>query len=145
MLELGLVFGARQPGVADVVARVEVGVVGPHRPALVERHVCEPLAVARYQVQAALHVGHELLGRRRLALEDHHRRDVHMRGGVVLQVQEGRVQRRQAVGVGHTPTSRRSSRDLESFFKMPSGSETRQIDLVAGNTWFLACVTCNTL
>ena len=93
--------GLRQRGVADVVARVEVRVVGPHRPALPERHVREALAVARHEVQAADDVVDELLRRRRLALEDHHRRDVHVRGRVVLQVQERRVERRQAVGVGH--------------------------------------------
>ncbi len=102
LLERGVVGRARQRGVADVVARVEVRVVGPHRPALPERHVGEALAVARHQVQAAEDVIDELLRRRRLALEHHHRRHVHVRGRVVLQVQEGRVQRGQAVGVGHS-------------------------------------------
>ena len=101
LLQRRLIRRPRQRGVADVVARVEVRVVGPHRPALAERDVGQPLAVARHQVQPAEHVIDQLLRRRRLALEDHHRRDVHVRGRVVLEMQERRVQRGQAVGVGH--------------------------------------------
>ncbi len=100
-LERRLVAGPRQRGVADVVVGVEVGVVRPHRPPLLERHVGQPLAVARHEVQAALHVIDELLRCRRAALEDHHRRHVHVRGGVILQVQEGGVEAGQAVGVCH--------------------------------------------
>ena len=91
-----------QRGVADVVVRVEVGVVGPHRAPLIERHVRQALAVARHEVQAALHVLDELLRRRRTAFEDHHRRHVHVRGGVILQVQEGGVEAGEAVGVCHS-------------------------------------------
>ena len=100
-LQRGVVGRLRQRGVADVVVGVEVRVVGPHRPALAERDVGEPLAVARHEVQARLDVLDELRVRRRRALEDHHRRDVHVRGRVVLEVQERRVQRGQAVRVGH--------------------------------------------
>ena len=101
LLQCGVVGGSWQGGVADVVARVEMRVVGPYRPALPERHVGKPLAIARHQVQAAEDVIDELLRRGRLALEDHHRRDVHVRGRVVLQVQERGIERGQAVWVGH--------------------------------------------
>ena len=100
-LERGVVGRLRQRGVADVVVGVEVRVIGPHRPALVERNVGQALAVARHQVQAADDVLDELLQRRRRALEDHHRGDVHVRARVVLEMQERRVQCCQAVGVGH--------------------------------------------
>ena len=100
-LERGLVARPRQRGVADVVVGVEVGIVGPHRAPLIERHVRQALAVARHEVQAALHVLDELLRRRRAALEDHHRRHVHVRGGVILQVQEGGIEAGEAVGVCH--------------------------------------------
>ena len=78
---------------ADVVARVEVGIIGPHGAPLVKRHVRQPLPVAWHQVQAAEHVRDELLRRGGGALEDHHRRDVHVSGRVVLQMQERRVER----------------------------------------------------
>ena len=100
-LECRVVAGPRQRGVADVVVGVEVGIVGPHRTALVERHIRQALAVARHEVQAALHVLDELLRRRRAAFEDHHRRHVHVRSGVILQVQEGGVEAGETVGVCH--------------------------------------------
>ena len=93
-LERGVVGRSRKRRVADVVARVEVRIVGPHRPALPEGDVREPLAVARHEVQAAEHMVDQLLRRGRLALEHHHRRHVHVRGRVVLEVQKRRVQRR---------------------------------------------------
>ena len=49
--ELLLAPGLGQRRVADVEADVEVGIVDPHRPALVERHERQPLAVARHQMQ----------------------------------------------------------------------------------------------
>ena len=101
LLERRLVRGPRQRGVADVVARVEMRIVGPQRPSLVERHVRQPLAIARHQVQPAEHMVGQLLGRRRVALEHHHRGDVHVRGRIVLQVQERGIEGGQAVGVGH--------------------------------------------
>ena len=52
-LELGLVAGAGQGRVADVEGDVEVRVVDPHRPALIERHEGQPLAVARHEMQPA--------------------------------------------------------------------------------------------
>ena len=100
-LERGVVGGLGQGGVADVVVGIEVRVIGPHRPALAERHVGQALAVARHQVQPAEHVVDEFLVRGRLAVEDHHRGDVHVRVGVILEMQERRVQCCQAVGVGH--------------------------------------------
>ena len=69
-LERLLVGGLGQRGVADVVVGVEVRVVDPHGPALVEGNEGEPLAIARDEVQPALHVVGEFaaaraLGRRR--------------------------------------------------------------------------------
>ena len=104
-LQRALVAGARQRGVAYVVVGVEVGVVGPDRTSLSERHVREPLAVARHEVQAADDVLDEFVERRRVALEHHHGRDVHVRSRVVLEVQERRVERRQAIGVCHRSDS----------------------------------------
>jgi hypothetical protein len=100
-LQLGVVGGLGQRGVADVVARVEMGVVRPHRPALIEGHVLQALAVARDEVQAGGHVLVQLRGRGRFAFEHHHRRDVHVRSRVVLEMQERRVEGRQAVRVRH--------------------------------------------
>ncbi len=85
-LERGVVGGAWQRGVADVVVGIEVRVICPHRPALAERHVCEPLTVAWHQVQPAEDVIDEFLQCRRLALEHHHRRHVHVGVGVILEV-----------------------------------------------------------
>ena len=96
-----LVGRSRERGVADVVARVEVGIVGPHRTALAVGHVREALAIARHEVQAAEHVIDQLLQARRLALEDHHRGHMHVRGRAFLELQEGRVQRGQPVGICH--------------------------------------------
>ncbi len=84
--ERGLVGRARQRGVAYVVARVEVGVISPHRPPLTVGDVREALAVAGDEVQAAEHVVGQLLQAGRIALEDHHRRDVHVRGRAFLQL-----------------------------------------------------------
>ena len=69
---------ARQRRVAHVVARVEVRIVDPDRPALAERHGGQALAVAGDEVQTALDRPEELVVGRDLALEDHHRGDVHV-------------------------------------------------------------------
>jgi hypothetical protein len=53
--QLALAPRRRQRRVADVVLDVEVGVVGPHGPAEVERHGADDLAVARDERQLALH------------------------------------------------------------------------------------------
>jgi hypothetical protein len=50
-LELGLAARPGQRGMAHVVAHVEVGIVDPHGPSLVEGDEREPLAIARYEVQ----------------------------------------------------------------------------------------------
>ena len=85
-LERLLVGGFRQGRVANVVARVEIGIVHPHWSPLLQRNVRQPLAIARDEVQAAQYVIDELLRARRGALEDHHRRHVHVGGRVVLEV-----------------------------------------------------------
>ena len=85
---LQLLLAARlgQRGVADVVGQVEVDVVGPERPAGLQRRHDEALAEARHLAQAAAHVLDQVdvFGRR--ALEDQDRADVHVaRRGLVGQ------------------------------------------------------------
>jgi hypothetical protein len=94
----------RQRRVAHVVVGVEVRVVDPDGAALHERRPGELLAVARHQVQALLELGHEFLVGRRLALEDQHGSDVHVRAAA-LEGQEGRVESAQPVGIRHAPDS----------------------------------------
>ena len=95
---LQLVLRARlgQRRVAHVVAEVEVRVVDPARPSLAERHERELLPVARHEVEAGVDPRDDLVVRRRRPLESHDRAHVHVRG-LVLQVQEGRVEPRQPV------------------------------------------------
>ena len=81
---------------ADVVLGVEVGVVDPYGPALAQRHGGELLPVARHEVQAILDRLDELAVRRRVAVEGHDGRHVHVRAAG-LEVQERGVQRGQAV------------------------------------------------
>ena len=73
-----LLVGARrrQRGLAHVVVEVEVGVVDPDRPALVEGDEAQLLAEARHQVQARGDVVAELRvgGRRRLRRRSSRRR-----------------------------------------------------------------------
>ena len=75
-------------------------VVDPDRPALVEGHEGQTLAVARDQVQPARDLLDELVVGRRLAVEHHAAGDVHV-SGVALEVQEGAVEPREAVVIGH--------------------------------------------
>ena len=83
-LELLVVAGRGQRGVAHVVVEVEVGVVGPERAAGLEARPDEALAVARHEVQARLDVRLEEAELGRRALEDHHAADVHVRAGALL-------------------------------------------------------------
>ncbi len=76
--------GARQRGVTHVVGEVEAWVVDPQGPSHLEPRVRELLAVARYEVQARLDVGAQVLVGRRRALEGHHRPDVHVRAALLL-------------------------------------------------------------
>jgi hypothetical protein len=101
LLERGLIRRTRQRGVTDVVARVEMRIVRPQRSPLAERHIGQTLAIARHQVQAAEHMVGQLPRRRRNTLEHHHQRDMHVRGRVVLQMQERGIEGGQAVGIGH--------------------------------------------
>ena len=98
--------GRGQRGVAQVVAGVEVRVVDPHRPALAERGDGELLAVARARGAAAARAGHELVVRRRVALEHQHGGDVHVRAAA-LEVRKEASRPVRPVGVGHAPDSRR--------------------------------------
>jgi hypothetical protein len=114
VLELLVAAGRRERVVLDVIPRVEVRVVDPHRPALSKRDERESLAVARHEMQASLDGAHELVVRRRRPVEHHARGDVHVRRGVVLEVQERAVEPGQAVAIGHAailagPPSVRSS------------------------------------
>ncbi len=94
--QLLLVARLRQPGVAQVVAQVEVRVVDPARAALPERDEREALAEPRHEVQAAVDVLEQLDVAGRLALEDDHRGDVHVRR-VVLEVEERGVEPAESV------------------------------------------------
>ena len=80
-LQLLLAARLRQPGVADVVGEVEVDVVGPERPAGLERRHDDALAEARHQAEPAAHVLDEVDVERRRPLEDQDRADVHVAGG----------------------------------------------------------------
>jgi hypothetical protein len=86
--------------VAHVVAQVEVRVVDPHGPALLERHEGQALAVAGDEVQARGEGVEDLLVGRRLALEDHDGGDVHVRAAR-FEMQEGGVESGQSLGLGH--------------------------------------------
>ena len=88
--QLILAGGLRQRRVAHVVAGVEVRVVDPDRPALDERRERQLLAVARNEREPALELGDELLVGRRLALEQQHGADVHVRAAL-LEREERRV------------------------------------------------------
>ena len=95
-----LLVGARrrQRGLAHVVVEVEVRVVDPDRPALVEGDEAQLLAEARHQVQARADVVAELGVGRRRALEDAGRGDVHVGAGA-LHVEEGGIESGQSFGL----------------------------------------------
>src|SRR3954453_19898977 len=97
LLEAG---GLGERGVADVVARIEVRVVDPHRPRLREGWEGELLPVARDEVEARGELGDKSLVPGRLALEEHAGADVHV-GARVLEREERGVEPGQPVGVGH--------------------------------------------
>src|ERR1700722_12417045 len=84
----------------DVEADVEVGIVDPDGTALVERHECEPLAIARHEVQAGHDLADELVVAGSLTVEQHAAGDVHV-GSVALEVQKRAVEPGEAVGIGH--------------------------------------------
>ena len=96
--QLVLAAGLGQPRVADVVGEVEVDVVGPERPARLERRLDEPLSEAGHQVEAAAHVLDEVDVERRRPLEDQDRADVHVAGGALVGQERG-VDRGQPVEV----------------------------------------------
>ena len=98
--------GRGQRGLAHVVLEVEARVVDPDRPAGLERREAQPLAVARHEVQAPADDVEEVAERRRRALEDRQRADVHVRRGALLR-EERRVDRGQPVEVllGHAASS----------------------------------------
>jgi hypothetical protein len=84
----------------DMEGDVEVRVVHPDRPALVEGDEGQALAIARNEVQPAGDLLHQLVVGGGVALEHHASGDVHVRG-VALEVQERAVESRQAVWIGH--------------------------------------------
>jgi hypothetical protein len=98
VLQLLLTAGRRQRRGANVVLEVEVRVVDPDRPSLVQRHRAQLLPEARHEREPGLDVLQKLGVGRRRAFEDRHRGHVHVRCGV-LQMQEGRVQRGEPVSV----------------------------------------------
>ena len=94
--ELLLAAGGRERRVAHVVLDIERRVVHPQRPAGLKRRRTQPLAVARHEVQPSSDMIEVVVERRRRAIEDQHRTDVHVRRGPFL-VQERRVDRGQSV------------------------------------------------
>ncbi len=61
-------------------ARVEMGIVDPHGPALLERDESQPLAVAGHEMQPRGDRVEQLVVRRRRAFDHRARRHVHVRG-----------------------------------------------------------------
>ena len=104
LAQLALATGGGQRRVAQVVLNVEMRVVDPDRAPQLERDEADLLAVARDQVQLGVHHGDDVAEGRRGTLEDGHRGDVHV-GHVVLNVEERRVQRAQAIRT-HRPSLR---------------------------------------
>ena len=102
LAELALAARGGQRGVAQVVLDVEVRVVDPDRTPQLEGDEADLLAVARDQVELGVHHGDDVAEGRRRTLEDGHRGDVHV-GHVVLDVEERRVQRAQAIRT-HRPS-----------------------------------------
>jgi hypothetical protein len=91
--------GLGKRGVADVVREVELRVVDPSRAALPQRHEAEFLAESRHKVKARFDVVAQLLVFRGRSLEESGRGHVHVRG-IALQMEEGRVEPTQTVGIG---------------------------------------------
>jgi len=105
--QLVLAGGRGERGVAQVVARVEMRVVDPDRPALYERRERQLLAVARHEREPVLDLGDEVRVRGRLALQQEHRADVHV-GPAVLEREERGVEPAEAVAVAHGADCRAS-------------------------------------
>ena len=101
LLQRRLIGGLGQGGVAEVVVGVEVRVVRPDRPALAEGHVGEALAVAGHEVQTTLDVLDESSSVGAVPSNTITEGDMHVGRRVILEMQERRVERRQAVRVGH--------------------------------------------
>ena len=99
LLQLGFSARRRQSGVAHVVLEVELGLVDPDRPALLERNEHHALPVARDLLQPRLDQREEVPIRRRWALENGHRADVHM-GAAILDFQEQRIEGAEALVPG---------------------------------------------
>ena len=103
--QLLLGAGRRQGALAHVVVEVEVRVVDPDRPPLVEGDEAQLLAEARNQVQARGDVVAELAVGGRRALEDDRRGDVHVGAGA-LHVKERGIESGQSFG-SHGSSSHR--------------------------------------
>src|SRR5450756_1064556 len=106
--QLLLAAGWRQRGVPDVVRKVEVGVVDPHRPTHLHRDEAHLLPVARHLRQLGLDEAADPVVRRGRTLQYDDRADVHGRG-VVLDMQERGVLRAHSV---HQPLLAGSSPHL---------------------------------
>ncbi len=96
LAQLALAAGGGQRRVAQVVLDVEMRVVHPDRASQLEGNGADLLAVARDEVELGIHHGDDVAERRRGALEDGDRGNVHV-GHVVLDVEERGVQRAQAI------------------------------------------------
>ena len=90
LLQLGLAARDGQGGAAHVVLEVELRLVDPHGPALLERHLENALPIARHLRQPRLHEPQHVAERRRRAFEDGAGAHVHVRGAI-FEVEEHRV------------------------------------------------------
>ena len=103
----------------QVVADVEVGVVDPDRAPLFKRHECQTLPVARDAVEPRLKEAKEFVVPRRLARENHDRRNVHV-SATALEVKEGRVEAGKTVWIGHVASLMASVTNLTQAYSQHS-------------------------
>ena len=115
LLELGVAAGCGEGRVPEVVLESEVGIVDPDRPAQLQRDEAHHLSVPRHRRELGRDRRRNARVFRRGSLEDRARRDVHVRGAVLDEEEEG-VQRAQAFHVrspfrrGEAPAPDRGAR-----------------------------------
>src|SRR4029077_19261165 len=119
-----------QRGVADVVAEVEVDVVGPERPPGLQWGHDELLAEAGDQVEAPAHVLDQVDVAGRWPLEDQDRADVHMAGGALVGQERG-VDGRQSVEMASLGAHRRSGYRYPEVMPSTAISGPRKVLLAA--------------
>lgn len=119
--ELLVAAGGGESGVADVVPEVEVDIVDPHWPVVLERNEPHLLAVARHLRQLGRNHGQNVGELRRRSLEDGDRGNVHRTRGV-LDVEERRIQRTQALH----GNLRVSTASVTPPYRPPEGADRRR-------------------